>query len=181
MIVVMEKSRTREIHNISNCSFGTIHRIIHTDLTIDARIPCRFKKSLRASQQRHECVKHDVVMTLGRFYCRYLRNARDLMPNFHPILFKFCAFLNYMLVYNMTITNLAAIFLEPFEPPSFIWSTTVDDWICIQSSPVEKMHNPMGRGSLRSAVCSTWCSLVIAAFILNRKRNATIGHRRFSS
>ena len=34
MIVVIEKNRIREIHNISNCSFGTIHRIIHTELTI---------------------------------------------------------------------------------------------------------------------------------------------------
>ena len=47
------------------------------------------------------------------------------MPNFHPILFKFCAYVNYMLIYNihrerkflMTITNLAAVFLELFEPP----------------------------------------------------------------
>ena len=66
-------------------------------------------------------------MTLGRFYGCYLRNARDLMPNFHPILFKFCAYVNYMLIYKMhregkfpkTITNLAALFLELFEPPSY--------------------------------------------------------------
>ena len=69
-------------------------------------------------------------MTLGRFYCLrfYLRNARDLMPNFHPILFKFYAYVNYMLIYNMhrerkfpmTITNLAALFLELFESPSYM-------------------------------------------------------------
>ena len=67
-------------------------------------------------------------MTLGRFYCCYLRNACDLMPNFHPILFKFCAYVNYMLIYKMhrerkfpkTITNLAALFLELFEPPSYL-------------------------------------------------------------
>ena len=67
-------------------------------------------------------------MTLGRFYCCYLRKACDLMPNFHPILFKFCAYVNYMLMYNMqrerkfpiTITNLAALFLELFESPSYI-------------------------------------------------------------
>ena len=86
-------------------------------------MPGRFKKCLRASQQRHECVHHDVVMTLGRFYYCYLRNARELTPNFHPIVFKFCAYVNYMLIYNihrerkfpMTITNLAALFLELFE------------------------------------------------------------------
>ena len=50
------------------------------------------------------------------------------MPNFHPILFKFCAYVNYMLMYKMhregkfpkTITNLAALFLDLFEPPSYI-------------------------------------------------------------
>ena len=49
------------------------------------------------------------------------------MPNFHPILFKICAYVNYMLIYKMhregkfpkTITNLAALFLELFEPPSY--------------------------------------------------------------
>ena len=49
------------------------------------------------------------------------------MPNFHPILFKFCAYVIYMLIYKMhregkfpkTITNLAAHFLELFEPPSY--------------------------------------------------------------
>ena len=80
-------------------------------------MPGRFQKCLRASQQRHKCVKHDVVMTLGRFYCRYLRNARDLMRNCYPILFKFCAFVNYMLVYTMAITNLAALFLDFLTPP----------------------------------------------------------------
>ena len=34
VIVVIEKSRIREIHNIMNCSFAIIHRIIHTKLTI---------------------------------------------------------------------------------------------------------------------------------------------------
>ena len=33
MIVVIEKRRIREIHNRSDCSFDTIHRIIHTELT----------------------------------------------------------------------------------------------------------------------------------------------------
>ena len=50
------------------------------------------------------------------------------MHNFHPILFKFCAYVNYILIHNMhrerkfpmTITNLAALFLELFEPPSYI-------------------------------------------------------------
>ena len=54
------------------------------------------------------------------------------MPNFHPILFKFCAYVNYMLIYKMhregkfpkTITNLAALFLELFEPPSYLCSET---------------------------------------------------------
>ena len=65
-------------------------------------------------------------MTLGRFYCCYLRNARDLIPNFHPIVFKFCAYVNNMFMYNMhrdrefpmKSNNLAALFLELFEPPS---------------------------------------------------------------
>ena len=47
------------------------------------------------------------------------------MPNFHPILFKFCGYVKYMLIYHMyrelkfpmTITNLAALFLELFKPP----------------------------------------------------------------
>ena len=52
------------------------------------------------------------------------------MPNFCPILFKFCAYVNYMLIYNMNrerkfpmaITNLAALFLElfGFEPSSYM-------------------------------------------------------------
>ena len=54
------------------------------------------------------------------------------MPNFYPILVRFCAYVNYMLVYDMhrerkfpmTITNLAALFLELFEPPSYIEDLT---------------------------------------------------------
>ena len=69
-------------------------------------------------------------MMLGRFYCCYLRNARDIIPNFHPILFNFFAYVNCMVIYEMhrerkfpmTITNLAALFLELFEPPSYSFS-----------------------------------------------------------
>ena len=50
------------------------------------------------------------------------------MPNFHTILFKFCAYVNYMLIYKMhrerkfpmTIKNLAALFPELFEPPLYL-------------------------------------------------------------
>ena len=74
-------------------------------------------------------------MTLGRFCFCYLRNARDLMPNFHPILFKFCAYVNNMLTYKMhrerffpmAIINLAALFLELFESPSYIGGSTTWD------------------------------------------------------
>ena len=44
MIAMMEY---RRIPNISSCSFGTIHRIIHTELTIkDAHMPDGFQKML---------------------------------------------------------------------------------------------------------------------------------------
>ena len=49
------------------------------------------------------------------------------MFNFHPILFKLCAYVNNMLIYNMhrerafplKINNLAALFHELFECPSY--------------------------------------------------------------
>ena len=56
MIVVIEKSRIREIHNISSRSFGTIHHIIHTELTIRCRMPDGLQKYLRASKQWEGCV-----------------------------------------------------------------------------------------------------------------------------
>ena len=49
------------------------------------------------------------------------------MPNFHPILFQFCAYVNNMFMYNMhrdrkfsmKTNNLAALFLGLFESPSY--------------------------------------------------------------
>ena len=49
------------------------------------------------------------------------------MPNFHPISFKFCAYVNNMFMYNMhrdrefpmKTNKLAALFLELFESPSY--------------------------------------------------------------
>ena len=57
------------------------------------------------------------------------------MPNFHPILFKFRTYVNYMLTYKMhrerfipmAITNLAALFLDIFESPSYIGGSTTGD------------------------------------------------------
>ena len=55
------------------------------------------------------------------------------MPNFYPILFKFCAYVNNMFMYNMQrdrefpmkTNNLAALFLGLFESPSYycVWVT----------------------------------------------------------
>ena len=66
------------------------------------------------------------------FYCCNARYARDLMLNFHPILFKFCAYVKNMLdrdnmldnmhrerEFPMTIYNLAALFCELLERPSY--------------------------------------------------------------
>ena len=47
------------------------------------------------------------------------------MPNLHPIVFKFCAYVNYMLIYNMhrerkfpmTITNFANVSSNFLNPP----------------------------------------------------------------
>ena len=49
------------------------------------------------------------------------------MPNFYPILFKFCAYVNNMFMYNMhgdrefpmKTNNLAALFLGLIEFPSY--------------------------------------------------------------
>ena len=49
------------------------------------------------------------------------------MPNFYPILFKFCAYVNNIFMYNihrdrefpMKTNNLAALFLGLIEPPSY--------------------------------------------------------------
>ena len=56
MIVVIEKTRIREIHNISNCYFGTFTALHTQNKQLDAHFPGLFRKCLRASQQRHECV-----------------------------------------------------------------------------------------------------------------------------
>ena len=66
------------------------------------------------------------------------------MPNFHPILFKLCAYVNYMLIYKMhregkfpkTITNLAGLFLELFEPPSYFHNMlTLDLFLPMTGDP----------------------------------------------
>ena len=55
------------------------------------------------------------------------------MPNCYPILFKFCAYVNNMFMYNMQrdrefpmkTNNLAAHFLGLFESPSYIGNTAI--------------------------------------------------------
>ena len=77
MVVMIEKSKICEIHNISSFSFGTIHHIIHTESAIRCRMPDILQKCLRASKQREGCLYHDVVTTLGQFYCCKPRYAYD--------------------------------------------------------------------------------------------------------
>ena len=73
------------------------------------------------------------------------------MPNFHPILFKLCAYVNYMLVYimhrerkiPMTITNWQH-FSSNFESPIvcdankyfYVKQTTKDVWVVILARPL---------------------------------------------